>query len=287
LKGIAFTKMHGVGNDYIYINCFEEGQEEDWPELARQISDRHFGVGSDGLILILPSDKADFRMRMFNADGSEGEMCGNGMRAFAKYVYERGMTTKRSFTVETLAGIIRPEVQVTDGEVTSVRVDLGEPRLRREEIPMVGRPGERVIDEPLEVEGAVYRVTAVSMGNPHVVIFVDDVDAVDLEHLGPRFEHHPAFPQRVNVEFVQVLNRQEIKMRIWERGSGITLGSGTGSSASVVASVLNGKVDRAVTVHLPGGDLFIEWGQDNRIYMTGPAEEVCEGVFTKWRRRKH
>lgn len=254
--------------------------------MARQISDRHFGVGSDGLILILPSQKADFRMRMFNADGSEGEMCGNGMRAFAKYVYERGMTKKSAFAVETLAGIIRPEVRIQDGQVTSVRVDLGEPRLNREEIPMVGRPGERVIDEPLTVDGVVHRVTAVSMGNPHVVTFVDDVKGVDLERIGPLFEQHPAFPQRVNAEFVQVLNRGEIAMRIWERGSGITLGSGTGSSASVVASILNGKVDREVTVHLPGGDLFIEWGQDNRIFMTGPAEEVCEGVFTKWKRRK-
>lgn len=283
---IPFTKMHGLGNDYIYVDRFSYREEHDWSELSRAISERHFGVGSDGLILIEPSSVADFRMRMFNSDGLEGEMCGNGVRCFAKYVYEHGLTEKTDLVIETKAGLIRPHLLVRDGKVQSVSVDMGIPRLRRKEIPLSRLDGaEPAIAEPIELDGKTYYGTPVSMGNPHCVFFVEDVWQVDLEKIGPRLEHHPIFPERANIEFVAVKSRDAIEMRIWERGSGITLASGTGSSASVVASILNGKVDRGkpVKVSLPGGVLLVEWREDGHVWQHGPAVEVASGVFL-WER---
>lgn len=281
---VPFTKMHGLGNDYLYIDLFSHEICYDWPALTRDMVDRHFGVGADGIILIEKSLKADFRMRMFNADGLEGEMCGNGMRCFAKYVFEHGLTLKKEFDVETKAGIIRPYLTVVDGEVISVSVDMGKPRLKRSEIPLARLDGPSpAIGEPIEQDGQIFYGTCVSMGNPHCVFFVDDVWAVELEKIGPKLEHHPIFPQRANIEFVAIRSREAIDMRIWERGSGITLASGTGSSASVVAAVLNGKVDqgRPVQVHLPGGVLCVEWKNDGHIWQAGPAVEVCRGVYFK------
>lgn len=277
---MKFTKMHGLGNDYIFVDALEERiPEEELPALAREISHRHFGVGADGLILILFSAEADFRMRVFNADGSEAEMCGNGIRCFAKYVYDRGLTRKTDIRVETLAGMISPHLTVEGGEVTAVRVDMGEPRLKRKDIPMAGPPEDRVLEEPLKVGREEFRVTCVSMGNPHCIIFVDEIWAVDLDRLGPLIERHPVFPERTNVEFVRVHDPGEITMRVWERGSGITLACGTGACASVVAGNLLGRVGREATVHLPGGDLLVEWASDNHVYMTGPAVTVCEGQY--------
>lgn len=271
--------MHGLGNDYVYVDLFRSGEPSwDPAEMACQISDRHFGVGGDGLILILPSSQADFRMRMFNADGSESEMCGNGMRCFAKYVYEAGYTTETSFSVETGAGIIRPEVFPENGRVTRIKVDMGEPRLDRANIPMVGE-GARAIDEILAVDGQDLRITAVSMGNPHCVIFVRDVVATDVAGLGALIERNPLFPNRTNVEFVEVESPAEVSMRVWERGSGITLACGTGACASGVAGVLTGRTGRRVLVHLVGGDLEVEWGADNHVYLTGPAVEVFRGTY--------
>jgi diaminopimelate epimerase len=277
-RALRFTKMHGLGNDYIFVNGMSERLPRvSLPRLARALSDRHFGIGADGLILVLPSRSAQFRMQVFNADGSEAEMCGNGIRMFARYVYEHGLTRDRELAVETLAGVIRPRLMVRGGRVASVRVDMGEPRLERSEIPMRGKPG-RVIGEALRVDGERYEVTAVSMGNPHCVIFVKEVAEFPVARVGPAIERHRAFPRRTNVEFVQVLGRSALRMRVWERGAGETLACGTGACATLVAAVLNGKADRKATVHLPGGDLKIEWrASDNRVYMTGPAEEVFSG----------
>ncbi|MDB4894225.1 MAG: diaminopimelate epimerase [Firmicutes bacterium] len=278
--------MEGLGNDYVYLNNIaEQVPEQRFPALSVAVSDRHFGVGSDGLIVILPPTTAahDFRFRMFNADGSEGEMCGNGIRCFARYCYDRGLTTKTVLKVETKAGTIIPELQLDgQGQVIGVRVDMGEPRLQRSLIPMAGPDSDRVVDEPFSVAGRDYRVTAVSMGNPHVMIFVADVDAVDLAAIGPQIERHPLFPQRTNVHFVQVLGPAELKMRTWERGSGITLACGTGASAVLVAAHLLGHAGRQALIHLPGGDLTVAWDeQSNHIYKTGPATFVCDGVFLK------
>lgn len=283
---VRFTKMEGLGNDYIYINNIaEQVPEERLPALAIAVSERHFGVGSDGLIAILAPTKPDhdFRFRMFNADGSESEMCGNGIRCFARYCYDRGLTTKTTMRVETGAGTIIPEVLLDQqGQVTGVRVDMGEPRLLREQIPMAGLAGERVIDESLEVAGRTYRITCVSMGNPHVMIYCDDVDAIDLDVIGPKIEHHPSFPRRINAHFVQVISPADLKMRTWERGSGVTLACGTGASAVLVASHLLGKSGREALIHLPGGDLTIEWDEaTNHVYKTGPATFVCDGTFLK------
>ncbi len=278
--------MEGLGNDYVYLNNFaEQVPEERLSALAVAVSERHFGVGSDGLIVILPptADGHDFRFRMFNADGSEGEMCGNGIRCFARYCYDRGLTSKTTLKVQTLAGTIIPQLQLDQsGEVTGVRVDMGEPRLRRGEIPMVGEAGEQVINEDFTVDGRTYQITCVSMGNPHVMIYVDDVDAVDLESIGPKIEHHPSFPRRINAHFVQVIGETELKMRTWERGSGITLACGTGASAVLVASHLTGRTGRSALIHLPGGDLTIEWDEaTNHVFKTGPATYVCDGAFLK------
>ena len=276
---IRFTKMHGLGNDYLLVDAMQKAPaEEKLPALTRAMSDRHFGIGSDGLILVLPSRAADFKMRVFNSDGSEAEMCGNGIRLFAKYVFERGYTQERSLEVETLAGIIRPVLKVRAGKVTEVRVDMGEPRLRRALIPMKGPDQAQVVGERLRVGGKRLEVTAVSMGNPHCVLFVDDVDRAPVAEIGPAIERHDLFPRRTNVEFVQVVGEGELKMRVWERGAGETLACGTGASAALVAAHLNGLAQRKVAVHLRGGDLSVSWSaQDDHVFIEGPAAEVCVG----------
>ena len=270
--------MQGIGNDYVYVNCLEETVESP-SSLAMLVSDRHFGIGSDGLILIRPSAKADFFMEMFNADGSRSEMCGNGIRCVGKYVYDHGLTDKTEITVNTLAGVKHLTLHVEDGLVAAVTVDMGEPILDAALIP-VEAAASPVVGEPIEANGQTYEMTCVSMGNPHAVVFVDDTAAVPIDGIGPTFEFHPAFPHRVNAEFVQVLNRGEANMRVWERGTGETLACGTGACASVVACILNGLTDDEVTMHLLGGDLHIRWNrEDNHVYMTGPAVTVFEGVF--------
>ncbi len=275
---IKFTKMQGCGNDYVYVNCMDKLIDN--PEKVSQyISDRHFGIGSDGLILICPSDVADFRMAMYNADGSEGKMCGNGVRCIAKYVYEYGLTDKKKISLETKSGIKYLDMDIEDGKVQMVKVDMGAPILKPAEIPVkTDSSMDSFINQPLDVDGNTFMVTCVSMGNPHAVVFVDDTKSLDIRKYGPVFETHPAFPEQVNTEFVQVISRNEINMRVWERGSEETLACGTGTCASVVACVLNGKTDEKVTVHLLGGDLFIEYNRDNgTVWMTGPAEIVFDG----------
>ena len=276
---MKFTKMQGIGNDYVYVNCLQETIENP-SELAKKISDRHYGVGSDGLIMINPSDKADFEMEMYNADGSRGEMCGNGIRCVAKYVYDYGLTDKTSISVETLAGIKYLDLTVEDGKVVLVKVDMGKPMLRPEEVPVVSEK-EEVIDEPITVDGQEYRMTCVSMGNPHAVVFIDqDVKEFPLETVGVKFENHERFPKRVNTEFVNVLDRHTAQMRVWERGSGETLARGTGACAVAVACALNGLTEDEVTVKLLGGDLQIKWDREkNTVYMTGPAEVVFDGEW--------
>ncbi len=271
---MRFTKMHGCGNDYVYIDCLAQ-KVENAPELARAVSDRHFGIGSDGLILICPSDVADFCMEMYNADGSEGQMCGNGIRCVAKYVYDHEMTRKTEITVETKAGIRSLALTVEGGRVTLVKVDMGTPILEPSRIPILSDK-KRIVDEPVMVGGQEYRITGISMGNPHAVVFVEDTAVLDLEELGPLFENHPLFPERINTEFVQVLNQNEINMRVWERGSGETLACGTGTCAAAVACVLNGRTQGHLTVHLSGGDLLIDYDGDT-VWMTGPAVTVFEG----------
>ena len=275
---MKFTKMHGCGNDYIYVNCFTEKIEEP-SVIAKKVSDRHFGIGSDGLILICPSETADFKMRMFNADGSEGKMCGNGIRCVAKYVYDYGLTDKTQISVETLGGIKYLDLTVEDGEVSLVKVDMGKPELEADLIPIISER-EQVIDEPIEVDGKEYHMTGVSMGNPHAVIYVDDVKGLDLEKIGPKFENHERFPKRINTEFVHCIDRQTVEMRVWERGSGETLACGTGACAVAVSSILNNLTDTQVTVKLLGGDLQIEWDREkDRVFMTGPATVVFDGVI--------
>jgi diaminopimelate epimerase len=275
---MRFIKMHGIGNDYVYVDCFRESVSN--PEqLAVRISDRHLGVGGDGLILIMPSERADVRMRMFNADGSEAQMCGNGIRCLAKYVYESGIRRQPEITVETLAGVLSLQLMTTtQGTVDRVRVNMGRPRLRRQDIPVHGE-GDRVVGEKLAVGDRDFAVTCVSMGNPHCVVYVEEVAQFAVSRYGPLLEHHPQFPQRTNVEWVEWLSRREIRQRTWERGSGETLACGTGACAATVASVLNGKTDRRVTVHLLGGDLEVEWADDEQVYMTGPAAEVFRGEW--------
>jgi len=275
---LRFAKMHGAGNDFVVVDGDKEKlPEEHLPGLARGVCDRHFGVGGDGLILVLPSRVANFRMRMLNPDGTEAEMCGNGIRCFAKYLFDRKMHQDVVMTVETLGGIKTLKLNAVGGKVQTVRVDMGEPRLQRSQIPMKGAETGKVVAEPIKVAGKKIEVTCVSMGNPHCVTFVDRVEGYPVGKTGPEIENHPCFPQRTNVEFIEVLNEREVKMRVWERGAGETLACGTGACASVVASALNEKTGRKVTVHLAGGDLFIEWLGDNKVFMTGPVEEVCEG----------
>ena len=280
---MKFTKMQGLGNDYVYVNCFQEKIEEP-SELARKISDRHFGVGSDGLIMINPSDKADFEMEMYNADGSRGEMCGNGIRCVAKYVYDYGLTDKKSISVETLGGIKYLDLTVEDGKVKLVKVDMGRPELEPSKVPVIAE-GSSVVDAPIMVDGKEYRMTCISMGNPHAVVFVDcDVRELPLEEIGPKFENHERFPKRVNTEFVRVLDRHTAEMRVWERGSGETLACGTGACAVAAACALNGHTEDEVTVKLLGGDLHIRWDRENdTVYMTGPAEVVFDGEWPESR----
>ena len=274
---MKFTKMHGIGNDYVYVNCFEETVENP-REVAKFVSDRHFGIGSDGLILIKPSKVADCYMDMYNADGSNSAMCGNGIRCVAKYIYDYGITDKTEVDVETAAGIKHIVLTIKDGKVEKARVDMGEPILKPELVPVVGE-GEMLVNEPILVDGEEYRMTCVSMGNPHAVVFLDeDVKTLDIEKIGPKFENHERFPERVNTEFMYVVDRNTMNLRVWERGSGETWACGTGTCASVVASVLNGHTERNVLVHLLGGDLEILWDEkDNHVYMTGPATTVFDG----------
>ena len=275
---MKFTKMHGLGNDYVYVNCFEE-KIDNPPAVARFVSDRHFGIGSDGLIMINPSKTADFEMEMYNADGSRGEMCGNGIRCVAKYVYDYGLTDKTQISVETLGGIKNLDLAVEDGKVSLVKVDMGKPELEADRIPIISEC-EQVIDEPIEVDGKEYHMTGVSMGNPHAVVYVDDVKGLDLEKIGPKFENHERFPKRINTEFVHCIDRQTVEMRVWERGSGETLACGTGACAVAVSSILNNLTDTQVTVKLLGGDLQIEWDREkDRVFMTGPATVVFDGVI--------
>ena len=274
---MEFTKMHGIGNDYIYFNCLEN-EIENPSELSIKLSDRHFGVGGDGIILILPSKVADFRMRMFNADGSEGEMCGNATRCIGKYVYEKGLTSKKEITLETLAGIKYLKLNIVNNLVESVEVNMGMPILKPKDIPvMIDK--DIVINEEVEIGNSKYNITTVSMGNPHCIVFMDSLDDLQIEKLGPVFENHSLFPQRVNAEFVEVIDEKTLKMRVWERGSGETYACGTGACAVTVASVLNGfcKRNEEITVKLLGGDLKIKYANDGLVYMTGPAEFVFEG----------
>lgn len=264
---MKFTKMQGIGNDYVYINCFEE-QVKDPAELARKVSRRHFGIGSDGLILICPSDVADLRMRMFNADGSESEMCGNGIRCVGKYAFDHGIVDKTEFDVETKAGVKHLKLTVKDGKARLITVDMGIPQITSQ------------VPEPITVDGKAYEFTGVSMGNPHAVYFCNDIDSLDLESIGPAFENHERFPERTNTEFIQVVRRDYLRMRVWERGSGETQACGTGATASAVAAILRGRTEAIVEVELLGGNLTIEWDRKGgHVFMTGPAVEVFEGWF--------
>lgn len=274
---MKFTKMQGIGNDYVYVNCFEETVAD--PERVSEIiSDRHFGIGADGLVLIMPSDKADFRMRMFNADGSEGNMCGNATRCIGKFVYDNRLTDKTNITLETRSGIKKLTLYPENGKVKTVLVDMGKAVLKPADIPM-NVSGDTFINKPITVDGKEVFITAVSMGNPHAVTYVDDVDSLELEKIGPSFENHPLFPERVNTEFIKILDESTMQMRVWERGSGETWACGTGACAATAASVLNGYFphDKEITVKLRGGDLFITYKSDGTVLMRGPAETVFTG----------
>lgn len=276
---MKFTKMHGIGNDYVYVNCFEESVKNP-AEVSKFVSDRHFGIGSDGLILISPSAIADFRMNIYNADGSQAEMCGNGIRCVAKYVYDYGLTDKTEISVETLAGIKYLRLQVENGKVANVEVNMGAPILEPKEIPVAVEESP-VVNAPVEVKGKIYHMTCVSMGNPHAIIFMNNVKDLDIAAIGPYFENHTVFPKRTNTEFVEVLDRNTVNMRVWERGSDETLACGTGACATTVACILNDKTENEVTVHLLGGDLKIRWDREaNQVYMTGPATVVFDGEIT-------
>lgn len=273
-----FTKMQGIGNDYIYINCFEE-KVKNPSEISIQLSERHFGIGSDGIILIEPSEIADCRMDIYNADGSQAMMCGNGIRCVGKYVYERGIAKKEVLKIDTQSGVKTLFLEIHDGKVESLTVDMGSPYLDVSDIPAIFNK-KQVINEPISVDGQEYRITCVSMGNPHCVLFVDDVDLFNIEKVGKKLEFNSMFPQRANIEFVQVLNKTEIKMRVWERGSGETWACGTGACASAVACAVNEKTGRTITVHLKGGDLNIEWDtKTNSVFMKGPAKFVFDGTI--------
>ena len=273
---MEFTKMHGIGNDYVYVNCFKETVDNP-SEVAIKVSDRHFGIGSDGLILIKPSDVADGKMEMYNADGSQGAMCGNGIRCVAKYMYDYGITDKTSISVETKSGIKYLDLNLKNGKVDTVKVNMGAPILKASEIPVLSEK-EQVINEPVMVDGKEWKITCVSMGNPHAVTYIEDVKNLEIEKIGPKFENHEIFPDRVNTEFVHVMNRNTVEMRVWERGSGETYACGTGACAVAVASILNGLTEDEVTVKLLGGDLKIFWDrEENRVYMTGTATKVFDG----------
>ncbi len=278
---MRFTKMEGLGNDYVYINCLAE-QVEQPSALAVKVSDRHFGIGSDGLILIKASDTADFCMDMYNADGSRSEMCGNGIRCVGKYVYDYGLTNKTEVAIETLAGIKYLTLTLENGKVKEVTVDMGAPELVPSRIP-VASDKDILVDEPIAVGGKTYRMTCVSMGNPHAVVFVDSTADFPLEEAGPLFESHTMFPNRINAEFVEILNSREVNMRVWERGTGETLACGTGACASAVACILNGLTENEITIHLSGGDLRIFWDRkENKVFMTGPATTVFDGEYFEY-----
>ena len=273
---MKFTKMHGIGNDYVYVNCFKETVEHP-SEAAIKVSDRHFGIGSDGLILIKPSEVADGKMEMYNADGSQGAMCGNGIRCVAKYMYDYGITDKTSISVETKSGIKYLDLTIRDGKVDTVKVNMGTPILKAVDIP-VRSEKEQMIDESVMVDGKEWKITCVSMGNPHAITYIDDVKHLEIEKIGPKFENHEIFPDRVNTEFVHVIDRNTVEMRVWERGSGETYACGTGACAVAVSSILNGLTEEEVTVKLLGGDLKIFWNrEENRVYMTGSATKVFDG----------
>ncbi len=279
---MKFTKMHGCGNDYIYIDgAVEKIADKDKPDFVRKISDRHFGVGGDGAIFINPSDEADFEMEMYNADGSRAEMCGNGIRCVGKYVYDKGLTYKTDISIVSCGNVKYLKLFVKDGKVDSVRVNMGSPQLKPELIPVIANEEKDiVINEPITVCGREYKMTCVSMGNPHAVVFMDDVDNLDIERIGPYFENNEKFPKRINTEFVKVLDKKTVQMRVWERGTGETLACGTGCCATVVACILNGLTDNSVTVRLLGGELLITWERENNIvYMTGPAATVFDGEY--------
>ena len=275
---MKFVKMHGCGNDYVYVNGFEE-HIKNKEELAKRVSDRHFGIGSDGAIFINPSEIADFEMEMYNADGSRAEMCGNGIRCVGKFVYDFGLTTKTNITVESFGKVKYLELTVKDGKVSSVRVNMGSPELMADRVPVVS-DNEQVVDEPIVVKGEEHNVTCVSMGNPHAVVFMDDVDHLNIEAIGPYFENHNRFPKRINTEFVKVIDRKHVQMRVWERGTGETMACGTGCCATAVACILNGKTENQITVSVLGGEIEIEWDrEENLIYMTGPATTVFTGEY--------
>lgn len=279
---MKFTKMHGCGNDYIYINgAVERIAQEEKPELVQKISDRHFGIGGDGAIFINPSTEADFEMEMYNADGSRAEMCGNGIRCVAKYVYDKGLTDKTEISIVSCGQVKYLELFLKDGKVDTVRVNMGAPELSADKIPVIAADGkDRIIDEPIIVQGKEYKMTCVSMGNPHAVIFMNDVELLDIEKTGPHFENHERFPKRINTEFVKIIDRKHVQMRVWERGTGETLACGTGCCATVVACILNGLTDETVTVKLLGGEIQITWDREaDLVYMTGPAVTVFEGEF--------
>ena len=273
-----FTKWHGLGNDFVIVDLFKENIS-DCNNLAIKVCDRNFGIGADGMVLVGPSTIADFKMQIFNSDGSEAEMCGNVTRCVARYVYENNLTAKTKFKIETKAGIITPEVIIEDNVITLIKVDMGEPILKSEQIPVALQGYDKIVSYPLMILEEKYEITCVSMGNPHCVIFVDDLDKVKLTQVGPVIETHNLFPKKINVEFAQVINDEYIKMRVWERGAGVTLACGTGSCATLVAAVLTGKTNKKALVELDGGNLNIEWAENNHIYMSGPAQLVFKGVY--------
>ncbi|MCD7036244.1 diaminopimelate epimerase [Metabacillus sp. GX 13764] len=282
MNSFHFTKMHGLGNNYIYVNLFEEKiNEEDLADVAQMVSNVNTGIGSDGLILICPSDKASVKMRIFNSDGSEGKNCGNGLRCVAKYAYSRHLVYNPRFTIETLSGIVEAEVHMADGHVSDVTIDMGAPRLKKGDLPMTGDAESETIAEQMEFNGQLYQATALSMGNPHIIFYVDDIEKAPVTTLGPFVEKDARFPESVNTEFVQTVKEDEMHFRVWERGSGVTQACGTGACAAVVASVLNGYAKRGADtiVHLAGGDLIINWTEEGRVMMTGPAEVICEGIY--------
>jgi len=276
---VNFTKMHGAANDYIYLNCFENPEPPNLPRLAEEMSRRHFSVGADGIVLIYPSETADARMRMFNADGSEGKMCGNAIRCVGKFLYDNGLTTKTEISIDTLSGVKHLTLTVANGQVSSVSVDMGKASFEPADIPIAS--GESKLDFPISIDGIGYRITAVSMGNPHSVIFLSDIDKLPLEQIGPLFENYELFPERVNTEFIETIDENTLKMRVWERGSGETWACGTGACASVAAAVKLGicKPDAPITVRLIGGELVIRVSADYDVNMTGGAEKVYEGIY--------
>jgi len=279
---LPFTKLHGLGNDFVFVNDLDERlQDEELPDLARAVCDRHFGVGADGLVQVLPSAHADFRMRIHNSDGTEAAHCGNAIRCFAKFVCERGLHAEPTLTVETIGRLNRLRAEICGGRVERVRVDMGEPIFVRERIPVAGPGSAEVINEPLQVGGRQLQMTALSMGNPHAVIFVENIEEFPLEQIGPLVERHEAFPDRINAEFVQVLSPTDLRMRVWERGAGPTLACGTGACATLVAAARTGRAERRATVRVDGGDLEIEWTADNHVLMTGPATEAFTGEWPR------